>query len=262
MSTTSAELLALADTAVDLVVPRLREALRNMEPATDTKSSQTDLVTEFDTWSERTIVDAITTARPDDGFLGEEGARNVGSTDVTWLIDPIDGTTNFVYDLPGCSVSVAASVNGVMTVGVVHDLVRDERFRAILGDGASRNHEPIAVSRKGDLATALVATGFSYDAERRGAQAATLTTLLPRVRDIRRLGGAAVDLCALACGRVDAYYERGLNPWDSAAGALIAAEAGAVIEDRSELGEALVGATPAIAEDFFSLVDAAGGHQA
>jgi len=262
MSATAAELLALADAAIDLVVPRLRDALRRMDLAADTKSTQTDLVTEFDTWSERTIVGAITTARPGDGFLGEEGARVTGSTGVTWLIDPIDGTTNFVYDLPGCSVSVAASVDGVMTVGVVHDLVRDERFRARLGGGASRNHDPIAVSRKGDLPTALVATGFSYDADRRGAQAAALTTILPRVRDIRRLGGAAVDLCALACGRVDAYYERGLGPWDCAAGALIATEAGALIEDRSEVGGALVGATPAIAKDFFSLVDAAGGHQA
>jgi myo-inositol-1(or 4)-monophosphatase len=149
-----------------------------------------------------------------------------------------------------------------MTVGVVHDLVRDERFRATLDGGATRDHEPIAVSAKDDLSTALVATGFSYDADRRRAQAAALTTLLPQVRDIRRLGGAAVDLCALACGRVDAYYERGLNPWDAAAGALIATEAGAVIVDRSGVDGALVGATPAIAEDFFSLVDAAGGHTA
>ncbi|MEZ5244432.1 MAG: inositol monophosphatase family protein [Acidimicrobiales bacterium] len=255
-------LLALADRAIDLVVPGLREALHTMDLDAGTKSSQTDLVTEFDTWSERTIVDAITAARPDDGFLGEEGARVEGSTGVVWLIDPIDGTTNFVYDLPGCSVSIAASVDGVMTVGAVHDLVRDERFRATLGGGATRNHEPIAVSRRRDLATSLVATGFSYDADRRRAQAAALTILLPQVRDIRRLGGAAVDLCALACGRVDAYYERGLQPWDSAAGALIATEAGAVLEDRSALDGALVGAAPGISEDFFLLVDAAGGHTA
>jgi myo-inositol-1(or 4)-monophosphatase len=262
MSVTPDELLALADAAIDLVVPHLRKALHSMDLATDTKSSQTDLVTEYDIWAERTIVEAITAARPDDGFLGEEGACVEGSTGVTWLIDPIDGTTNFVYDLPGCSVSIAASIEGVTTIGAVHDLVRDERFRATLGGGATRNRDPISVSRTDDLATALVATGFSYDADRRRAQAVALTTVLPQVRDIRRLGGAAVDLCALACGRVDAYYERGLQPWDSAAGALIATEAGAVVLDRSPLGGALVGASPALAEDFFSLVDAAGGHTA
>lgn len=267
MSESPDDLVAIADAAIDLVVPRLCDALQTMQldtsqVGTALKSSPTDLVTEFDRWSERTIVEAITTRRPDDGFLGEEGASIEGSSGVTWLIDPIDGTTNFVYDLPGCSVSIAAASGGVVTAGVVHDLVRGERFRATLGGGATRDHRPITTSDRADLATALVATGFSYDAERRRAQATTLVHLLPAVRDIRRLGGAAVDLCALACGRVDAYYERGLSPWDSAAGALIAAEAGAVIDDRTDIGGGLVGAGPAIADEFFSLVDAAGGHEA
>jgi len=262
MSDTSAALLAVADAAIDLVVPRLQSLLADMELGSETKSSQTDLVTEFDKWSEATLVDAITQVRPGDGFIGEEGASVAGTSDVCWLIDPIDGTTNFVYDLPGCSVSVAARVGATVTVGVVHDLVRDERFRATLGAGATRDGESIRVSPKADLATALVATGFSYDADRRRAQATALVDILPRVRDIRRFGGAAVDLCALACGRVDAYYERGLSPWDSAAGALIAAEAGAVIADHSPDGGALVGASPAIADEFFSLIDAAGGHLA
>jgi myo-inositol-1(or 4)-monophosphatase len=262
MTTTAPDLLAIADSAIDLVVPRLLDALRTMDLAADTKSSATDLVTEFDRWSEATLVAAITATRPDDGFVGEEGANVKGSSAVTWLIDPIDGTTNFVYDLPGCSVSVAASVDDVMTVGVVHDLVRNERFRATLGGGATRDHESVTASGKDELATALVATGFSYEASRRRAQAEALVRILPAVRDIRRLGGAAVDLCALACGRVDAYYERGLSAWDSAAGALIATEAGAVFDDRSAHGGALVGATPAIADEFFSLVDGAGGHRA
>ena len=262
MTPDPADLLVIADAAIDLVVPRLCDAMRTMDLRTETKSSQTDLVTEFDRWSEATIVEAITAERPDDSFIGEEGSSIEGSSAVTWLIDPIDGTTNFVYDLPGCSVSVAAAVDGVMTVGVVHDLVRGERFRAVLGNGATRDRESIAVSPKRDLATALVATGFSYDGDRRRAQATTLVSLLPQVRDIRRLGGAAIDRCALACGRVDAYYERGLSPWDSAAGALIAAEAGAVIDDRTGVGGGLVGASPGIAEDFFSLVAAAGGHDA
>lgn len=256
------ELLAVADDATDLVVPRLRETMRSMDLAADTKSSHTDLVTEFDRWSEETIIDAIAAARPDDAIVGEEGTAKPGASGVRWLIDPIDGTTNFVYDLPGCSVSVAAAVDGVPTVGVVHDLARDERFRATVGGGATRDREPIAVSARRDLATALVATGFSYDAERRRAQASVLVRLLPTVRDIRRLGGAAVDLCSLACGRVDAYYERGLGPWDSAAGALIAAEAGAMIDDRSPDGGALVAAAPGIADAFAALLDEAGAHRA
>jgi len=261
MSVDLAELLQIADHAGDLVVPRLADALSEMDLGADTKSSQTDMVTEYDRWCETTIVEAITAARPHDGFVGEEGANIVGTSGVVWLIDPIDGTTNFVYDLPGCSVSVAAEVDGAMAIGVVHDLVRNERFRATRGGGATRDDASISVSRKSDLATALVATGFSYDANRRRAQATTLVTVLPLVRDIRRLGGAAVDLCALACGRVDAYYERGLSPWDSAAGALIAAEAGALLDDRSGAGGGLAAATPAIADEFFSLVDTAGGHE-
>ncbi|MEQ8841260.1 MAG: inositol monophosphatase family protein [Acidimicrobiales bacterium] len=256
------DLLAVADAAADLVVPRLREALRDTHHGVETKSSSTDLVTEFDRWSETTIVASITAARPGDGFLGEEGARVDGTTGVVWLIDPIDGTTNFVYDLPGCSVSIAAEVDGEVHVGVVHDLVRDERFRATIGGGASRDGKPISVSATTELATALVATGFSYDADRRRAQATALVTLLPQVRDIRRLGGAAVDLCAVACGRADAYYERGLSPWDSAAGALIATEAGARIDDRTATGGGLVVATPGVANGFFTLVEAAGGHTA
>ena len=158
--------------------------------------------------------------------------------------------------------SIAAAVDGEMTVGLVHDLVRDERFRATRGGGATRNGEAITASSKEDLATALVATGFSYEADRRRDQATALVALLPEVRDIRRLGGAAVDLCAVACGRVDAYYERGLGPWDSAAGGLIAAEAGAHIDDRSSSGGGLAASAPGIATAFFSLVDTVGGHTA
>jgi myo-inositol-1(or 4)-monophosphatase len=257
------ELLAVADTAIDRVVPRLRDAVGAAgDGAITTKSSITDLVTAHDRWSEETLVAAILSARPDDGFLGEEGASVEGRSGVTWLIDPIDGTTNFVYGLPGCSVSIAARVDDVDVAGAVHDLVRDERFRATRGGGASLDDDPIRCASPDDLATALVATGFSYDADRRRAQAAMLVDVLPRVRDIRRMGGAAIDLCALACGRVDAYFERGLSPWDHAAGALIAAEAGVRFDDRTSTGGALAGACPAIAEAFFALVDRAGGHAA
>ncbi|GJM38671.1 MAG: putative inositol-1-monophosphatase SuhB [Acidimicrobiales bacterium] len=262
MSTALSELLAIADDAIDAVLPRLREARRELDLGVETKSTATDLVTAFDRWSEESIVSCITAARPDDGFIGEEGASVAGTTGVVWLIDPIDGTTNFVYDLPGSSVSIGASVDGSAAIGAVHDLVRDERFRATRGAGATLDAEPIAVSAKKELATALVATGFAYDADRRRAQAIALVDVLPAVRDIRRMGGAAVDLCSLACGRVDGYYERGLSPWDSAAGALIASEAGAVFDDRTDVGGALAGATPAIADEFFALLDDAGIHDA
>ncbi|MFT5201064.1 MAG: myo-inositol-1(or 4)-monophosphatase [Candidatus Aldehydirespiratoraceae bacterium] len=262
MSRDPAELLALADIAIDRVLPRLQSARDQGDVRMDTKSSATDIVTEFDQWSEATIVETIIAARPDDGFIGEEGATITGTSGVVWLIDPIDGTTNFVYDLPGSSVSIAARVDDITMVGAVHDIVRDERFRAARGEGATLDGAPITPTRLTDVSTALVATGFSYDANRRRAQASALVELLPNIRDIRRLGGAAIDLCMVACGRVDAYYERGLSPWDFAAGELIAIEAGARIENRDATGGAVVAASPAIAEEFFSLVERAGIHLA
>ncbi len=256
------ELGAIADAALDRVVPALRSPDALTDLAVDTKSSGTDMVTEMDRWAEATIVEVISSARPDDGFLGEEGAAKESLTGVTWLIDPIDGTTNFLYDIPGYSVSIAARLDGVDVVGAVHDPIRGERFRAVKHQGATLNGSSISVSDKDQLPTALVATGFSYEAGRRRAQAEVLTHVLPAVRDIRRFGGAALDLCSLACGRVDAYYERGLNEWDTAAGALIAAEAGALIDDRQLSGGAFVGAAPGLFEALSRLLDGAGAHEA
>ncbi len=257
-----AELRSVADTALDRVVPRLTDPGVRSSISVSTKSSATDMVTEMDEWSEATIVETIAALRPGDGFLGEEGASRPSETGVVWVIDPIDGTTNFLYDIPGFSISIAARIDGIDMVGAVHDPIRDERFRAVRGGGATRNDVPIHASTKVDLATALIATGFSYEADRRRAQAEALTILLPQVRDIRRFGGAALDLCAVACGRVDAYYERGLGTWDSAAGAVIATEAGAVVEDRQPHGGALVTAAPGIAAAFFALVDGSGANTA
>lgn len=248
-------LLALAVTAADLVVPRLREVQRARTTNAGTKSSPTDMVTEFDRWSEATIVAAITAARPDDGFIGEEGASSPGTSGVVWLIDPIDGTTNFVYDIPGSAVSIAARVDGTEAIGLVHDLVRDERFTAMAGCGATVDGVAISASGHAELATALVATGFSYDADRRRGQAETLVDLLPRIRDIRRSGGAAVDLCSVACGRADAYYEVGLNPWDWAAGSLIAREAGAIVSMPTDDAAPIAASAPALADDFFAALE-------
>jgi myo-inositol-1(or 4)-monophosphatase len=200
-----------------------------------TKSTPTDVVTVMDQRAERLLVERIAAARPTDGFLGEEGAASPGSSGVRWLLDPVDGTVNYLYGLPGWAVSVAAEFDGQTQVGVVEVPTLGETFSAVRGRGATLNGTTVQVSGCVDLSQALVATGFGYDSGRRARQASVVAELLPQVRDIRRLGAASVDLCAVACGRVDAYYERGLAPWDLAAGALVASEAGAVVSGLGEL---------------------------
>ena len=193
---------------------------------TDTKSSATDMVTEFDKASEALIVSGILDARPDDAIIGEEGTDTAGTSAIDWLIDPIDGTTNFLYDLPGWAVSIAArSVRGT-EVAVVYVPTTDELFTAIVGEGAFLNGRRLQCTDTDDISLALIATGFSYQVERRRQQAKRVAAMLPRVRDIRRFGAAAPDLCYVAAGRVDAYFEQWLGPWDLAAGELIAREAG------------------------------------
>src|SRR3546814_882098 len=196
-----------------------------------TKWSPTDRGTEMGRGSEALIVEGLLGGRPDDGMLGEEGTGVAGTSGVRWIVDPLDGTTNYLYELPGFNGSIAAELDGAVVAGVVLDVVRNELFAATLGGGATRDGEPISTSSADQLAAPLIATGFSYEADRRGARAEAAVNVLPEVRDIRRFGAAAVDLCSVACGRVDGYYERGLAPWDLAAGGLIASEAGAV---RSE----------------------------
>jgi myo-inositol-1(or 4)-monophosphatase len=219
-----------------------------------TKSSISDVVTEIDTWAEDEIVRRVCELRPNDGFLGEEGTSTPGTTGVLWVIDPIDGTTNLLYDIPGYSVSIAVQVEGTTVAGAVFDPVRREVFSAAAGGGATRNGDAITASTASELSVSLIGTGFSYRAEQRRDQAKVLATVLPAVRDIRRMGGAALDLCAVACGRLDASYERGLSPWDSAAGALIALEAGAIVDDR----ELTWTSAPGIADAFRALLTSAG----
>ncbi len=204
---------------------RMREGIR----AETTKSSPTDVVTAADRAVERLLVDGIRAARPDDGLLGEEGAGRTGTTGLRWVIDPIDGTVNYLYGLPQWAVSIGieAGPQREAVAGVVYDPAKDELFSAVRGGGAYLNGSRLACTRVGDLSQALVATGFGYDARRRTAQAALLPSLLPAVRDLRRAGAGALDLCAVAAGRVDAYYEQGLSPWDLCAGGLVATEAGA-----------------------------------
>lgn len=196
-----------------------------------TKTSLTDLVSDVDRASEDLVVGAIRTARPHDGILAEEGTADAGTSGWRWVIDPLDGTVNYLYNLPAYAVSIAVEHHGRPEVAVVADPVHDETFAAVRGAGATLNGESISVSDRADLALALVGTGFSYGAQRRAHQAAILAQVLPVVRDIRRAGAASVDLCWVACGRLDGFYEQGLQPWDFAAGALIAQEAGATIGD-------------------------------
>jgi len=259
------ELLTLATDAARRAGDLLREGLDRPRTAVSTKSSPTDMVSEMDRAAEALLVDALLGARPDDGMVGEEGTDRDGSTGVRWIVDPLDGTTNYLFRLPGFAVSIAAEVDGELAVGVVYDVVHDELFAAVRGGGATRNGRPIRASSAAELPGALVATGFGYDAARRRAQAQVLVQVLPQVRDVRRFGAASVDLCLVACGRVDAYWERGLAPWDLAAGIVVAREAGAVVTDfhgGPPTGDGVVAAAPALAEPLRAILLAAGADRA
>ena len=197
-------LLALATDVAQRAVAVLREGRERARSTVETKSTATDMVSEMDRASERLIVSTLLAARPDDGLVGEEGSASPGTSGLRWVIDPLDGTTNYLYGHPGWAVSIAAEDDAGVVAGVVIDPMHDDVFSATRGGGARRNGEPIACSPLDDVSTALLATGFGYAAERRRAQAQVLVELLPRIRDIRRMGAAAVDLCSVACGRVDA----------------------------------------------------------
>ncbi len=184
------------------------------------------MVSEVDRESEALILQRIAAARPEDGVLGEEGASKPGTSGIRWVIDPLDGTTNYLYRIPAFCVSIGVERDGETVAGVVYDPSRVEMYSASKGTGAHRNGVPIRVSEVQLLAVALTGTGFGYAAELREKQGALVARVLPQVRDIRRIGSAALDLCGVACGRLDAYYEGPLNAWDYVAGALIVREAG------------------------------------
>jgi len=249
----------LLDLAVDLCHAAGRvveEGAGRARVAVDTKSTRTDMVTEVDRASERLVVERLRVERPHDAILGEEGTASAGVSGVQWFIDPIDGTTNFLYGFPSYAVSVAAEVDGVPTVGVVYDPVHHETFTALRGSGAFLDGERLSVGGgAADLATALVGTGFSYDAANRRQQAEELAYVLPAVRDIRRAGSAASDMCWTAAGRLDCYFERGVQPWDVAAGIVIATEAGLLV-DRLEDGT-IVTAPPQLFEPLCELLNRA-----
>ena len=219
------------------------------------KSSDTDLVSDADREAERVIRELLEAERPDDGLLAEEGSRSESESGRRWVVDPLDGTVNFLYGFPAWGVSIALEDADGLVLGLVLDPVRPELFKAVRGEGATLDGEPIRVSGRSELARALVATGFSYESERRAGQAELLTTILPRVRDIRRMGAAALDLCQVAAGRVDGFYERGLKRWDEAAGRLIIEEAGGVVAELGGEPAGLVAAgSPELLSELLALV--------
>ncbi|WP_018600525.1 inositol monophosphatase family protein [Mycobacterium sp. 155] len=210
------------------------------------KSSPTDPVTIVDTETERWLRERLAVLRPGDEVLGEEEGGRGGSDGLRWVIDPIDGTVNFVYGIAAYAVSVAAQLDGRSVAGAVANVATETVYSAALGGGAAVLRDgvstPLRCTAVDELGMALVGTGFGYLPERRRRQAAVLAQLLPAVRDIRRLGSCALDLCMVAAGQLDAYYEEGVHVWDWAAGALIAAEAGATVWLPTNSGAGQVGA--------------------
>ncbi len=233
-------------------------------PEHDTKSSVTDPVTEFDRAAEAYVVGELRRLRPDDAIVGEEGAADSGTSGIEWHIDPIDGTANFLYDLPAWSTSVAAVRSGGpitdAIAGAVYVPVTDEMFSAHEAGGATLNGISISASAVDTISMSLVGTGFSYIEERRAAQVDRISSLLPQVRDIRRFGSAAMDLAFVACGRLDAYFEEHLNSWDMAAGLLIAVEAGARVsgfDGGTPDEQSAIAAAPGIHEALRSAINVA-----
>ncbi|MEI7545982.1 MAG: inositol monophosphatase family protein [Mycobacteriaceae bacterium] len=233
------------------------------------KSSPTDPVTIVDTETEQLIRRRLAELRPGEPILGEEGGGQAAdSGTVRWVVDPIDGTVNFVYGIPAYSVSIAAQLDGRSVAGAVADVVSGDIYSAGIGLGAhvlvGGVRSPLRCSEADDLSMALLGTGFGYEPNRRAAQAALLAQMLPVIRDIRRIGSAALDLCMVAAGRLDAQYEHGLSAWDWAAGALIAAEAGAVLvlpepDEPGTTGSLVLVAAPGVAAQLIAALDGFSG---
>lgn len=255
------ELLDVALAAASGAAELLAAGFRNVHGGIGTKSSSTDMVSEMDRAAESSVGRVLAERRPDDAVIGEEGTSRPGTTGVQWIVDPLDGTTNYLFGVPAYGVSVAAAIDGRTVVGVVVDPAHGEVWSAVRGRGARCDGTPIrAAGDRPDrpLQEALIATGFSYLPEQRTHQARVLTGVLGSVRDIRRFGAAAVDLCWVAAGRFDGYYESGLHAWDLAAGALIAEEAGVTVCNLAggpaTAGPMVIAAAPPLVDDLRRLV--------
>ncbi|HEY5262185.1 MAG TPA: inositol monophosphatase family protein [Solirubrobacteraceae bacterium] len=252
------ELLALASDLAKSAGALLLERFQGgRERAVASKSTPTDLVSEADLSSERLIREQLAQTRPADGFLGEEGGGQDGSSGLTWVVDPLDGTVNFLFGIPQWCVSVAVRDDRGSLAGAIFDPCRDELFSATRCEQPTLNGTLLQASTREELSTAMVATGLAYDARVRAAQAEVLARVIPRVRDIRRFGSAALDLAWTAAGRYDAYFERTVKPWDIAAGTLICERAGLTVRElpeREGLPLGVLAAVPALAETLLELV--------
>jgi myo-inositol-1(or 4)-monophosphatase len=256
MSQAEDELLDVAHDAARAAAAELTARFGRRQQDVRAKSGPTDLVSEADVAAETAIRRVLSERRPQDAVLGEEGGAT-GNGDLRWVIDPLDGTINFLFGVPVFAVSVACEDGDGALVGVVLDPVRDETFAAMRSGPATLNGAEITASSQADLATSLVATGFGYDADVRAKQAAVLGRVLPRVRDIRRGGAAALDLSWCACNRYDAYYERGVKRWDISAGGLIAERAGLSVrplEAAADGPPGVVAAPPALLDELLALI--------
>lgn len=250
-------LRVLAEEAARAAGDLVRERPADLHVAS-TKSSPTDVVTAMDIAAEALLADVLLSRRPDDGLLGEEGGLRPGTSGLTWVVDPIDGTVNYLYGLPAYAVSVAV-VEGEpeprawrVLAGCVHNPSTSETWTATLGGGAHLDGRPVPGPASPVLSRALVGTGFGYTVSRRRKQGQVLASMITKVRDVRRGGSAALDLCAVASGRLDGYYERGLMPWDLAAGGLIARESGASVTGLAGLDadeSMVIAARPALARE-------------
>jgi myo-inositol-1(or 4)-monophosphatase len=254
--TAEPELLEIAIEAARAGAGELIARFGRRASGVQTKTSPTDLVSDADVAAEAAIRAVLARRRPGDAILGEEGGAS-GHGELLWLVDPLDGTINYLFGVPAFAVSIACEDDAGALAGVVLDPLRDECFAATRSGSATLNGQPVEGSEATELSTALVATGFGYDAAARARQAAVLERLLPCVRDIRRVGAAALDLAWTACGRFDAYYERGVQRWDVAAGSLVATRAGVEVRelpatDRDAGGT--VAAPPGLIDELFELV--------
>lgn len=250
-------LLSLASRLAVEAGTMVRDARRGARPDATTKSSLIDMVTQFDRMSEEMVVHGLLAERSGDGIVGEEGSTRESSTGIVWHIDPIDGTTNYLYGLPGYAVSIAAVDHHGSLVGVVYIPSTDELFAAERGGGATMNGEPIHCTTTTDLSLALVGTGFAYQPSRRADQIERAGRVLRSCRDLRRFGAASADLCYAAAGRLDVYYEEHLSSWDMAAGELIAREAGCSVgslDGGPPHPDSLLVATPALFEPMVHLL--------
>jgi myo-inositol-1(or 4)-monophosphatase len=250
---TGEELLEVAVEAVRAAGAVLLEYYEQTGLDVRTKSTATDPVSDADVAAERAIREVLAARRPDDAVLGEEGGDAVGTSGLRWLVDPLDGTVNFLFGIPQWSVSIACAGRAA----AILDPLRDELFTAVAGQEARLGDERLHGSQRADLPTAMIATGFGYDAAVRALQAEVLGRLIARVRDVRRLGSAALDLAWTAAGRYDAYYERGLQQWDVAAGELLCRAAGLEVRELPPSGGLAAGvlvASPALVDELFELV--------